>query len=431
MLDGLYYELTGILNRDNVSFMVYADREKEAMESLGAFVKRTTHCCDEEEGREGVDFRDFIQYDSLITLEVYLDNSCNANKLNDVALLSSIPTMPIVEFRIKVKDTFCFGYFNAVLKVYYKRQLEGNAASLSRNDSVVFVMENLIANNLYRFNFGDVIQGGRADLTINDKYGNKVAVYFFTIKGINPKVNDVYYFIDDMGYSSDYKMFKKFITLEPGLPLPKYLSDKLKQFNPYDMSHKDLYKNWNAYSRCPNLSNNGDGGWGLGQLTKPKPSSQALWDWKQNVIGSYLLIDDDVTSDGKRRVVRDKLNADMLIVDKWDSYHPNNLVKLIDTTYGGIKWRYAIIPPFNYPASSYYDRICNYFKQPINSDKEFSFLDACVIMAYNGYKGNKIGGKYVNFLYIHENNNDKPEWYISDNYYNYVEKVSEIKIPQH
>ena len=39
--------------------------------------------------------------------------------------------------------------------------------------------------------------------------------------------------------------------------------------------------------------------------------------------------------------------------------------------------------------------------------------------------------KYVNFLYIHENNNDKPEWYISDNYYNYVEKVSEIKIPQH
>ncbi len=434
MLEGLHAQLGYILNSGAHLWFNFAENEKNAMKTLESFVKRNIHCCDPETRRnESMVYREFIQYDSLITLEVKLDNSCNPNKLNDVAYISSDPSMPKVGFTIDVKgDTSgtCYGYFKNVLKIYFARKTK--KASLNRKDTVKFVMNDLLLGNYYQFNFDDIIQGGRADMTIYDSFGDKVAEYFFTIKGLNPTAKAVYEYIEDMGFINDYKLFKKFITHEQYKPFPNTLTDKLKQFNPKNIGHDNLRKNWDAYSECPLLSNNKDGGWGLSQLTNPKPFAQALWDWKTNVNEAYLLIDDNGTPDGKRRVVREKLNNDLDVVENWDAFHSNDLVSLIDTIYGGIRWRYSITPPFNYPASSEFDRIVNYFTQQNTTDNQLSFLDACVMLAYNGYKGNKIGNKNVNFLYVHQdNNNPKPEWRISDNFYKYVKGVSEQKIPQH
>lgn len=99
----------------------------------------------------------------------------------------------------------------------------------------------------------------------------------------------VYDYIDDQNYSDDFWFLKQMATHENGAH-PQTLNAKLWQFNEYNASRENLHEDWDASSRCPNLSSNRDGGWGLTQLTVPKPRKEALWNWKNNIDDAYELL---------------------------------------------------------------------------------------------------------------------------------------------
>lgn len=60
-----------------------------------------------------------------------------------------------------------------------------------------------------------------------------------------------------------------------------------------------------------------------------------------------------------------------------------------------------------------------------------SYLDACLLLAYNGYGGTENNGdkKYKNYLKLIALPNTKPYWTTKDNSENYVKKISEQAVP--
>jgi len=207
----------------------------------------------------------------------------------------------------------------------------------------------------------------------------------------------------------------------------------LRHFNPHNTSIESLRDDWNQSSRCPNLSDNKDGGWGLTQFTNPVPTSKALWNWKQNIDDAYWLLRHDVSnppdSIGKSYYVKNKIKQDLDVVNDWNDNpaNANNQVKLLDTTYAGIRWRYSIIPSFEK-----YSDIKDYFTQTEANEAERSFIDASIILAYNGYGGNELeDGRYVNFLYAtRPEEGEKPKWKILDNQNDYVERICTSDLPK-
>ena len=172
------------------------------------------------------------------------------------------------------------------------------------------------------------------------------------------------------------------------------------QFNAYYQNSENLPSNWDAHSRCPYLTN--DCGWGLAQLTNPVPHSQVLWDWKANVQGAYHLLMED-----KRGLVltsrNDGLVASATAINDWNNrpINQNDQVEPYELDYGGITWRTGPSNLFNNNPL-----IDGVFDAKLAQD-ERSLLDACLIMAYNGY-----GGTEYNFIYINRDGNNKPFWFL-------------------
>lgn len=165
------------------------------------------------------------------------------------------------------------------------------------------------------------------------------------------------------------------------------------------------------------------------QLTNPEPPAQALWDWKYHIRFAYekVLL-------AKLSSINNYLKTDLAIVDEWNEglNREFDQVEKLDTTYGGIRWKIARSVLFG----SNYASLNSYFDGPL-ADGERSFLDACAMLAYNGFGGteqnasNGIPGGYKNFVFLKRDKEDlKPYWTIRDNSQNYVRKVSTRIVPQ-
>lgn len=339
--------------------------------------------------------------------------------------------MPQIDYILEYNNSLnsCVD-LNAEILVYFGR--ETDVIESNRRDTLRFNYYLLDLNTKYSIDFQDQFQGGRVDFILTDGNNDTLDVFHWTIKGKNPSAGRVYTYIDDKNYSDTFWFLKQIATHENGAH-PKSLGDPLHQFNPINANSEALREDWDQSSRCPNLSDNNDGGWGLTQFTNPIPSSNALWNWKVNLDDAYTLIWYDTTipntsEPGKSYFVRNKLNNDLNVVNKWndDSNNANDQVEIIDTTYAGIRWRYSITPRFEG-----YSSIESYFEQSEANDQERSFIDACLMLAYNGYGGNLINGRWANFLYAtRPAQGDKPEWKLLDNQNNYVSRLCTEFIPQ-
>jgi hypothetical protein len=114
-----------------------------------------------------------------------------------------------------------------------------------------------------------------------------------------------------------------------------------------------------------------------------------------------------------------ELTKDVNDVTLYETLNPNRPVEKVQVTYGNITYVMSDSPLFDdYPS---YDGVFNVV--PTGSQR--SILDACIIMAFNGYGGT--GGH--NFLYLTGNMNDGFVWNITDNQNDYVQKVTEQVVP--
>jgi len=370
---------------------------------------------------------------SFLSLALFIDNSCCPIYAYDrpVALVNDFPAMPQIEYELEYyKQLNSCVDLNAEIVVYFGRKTK--VTERNRKDTLRFNYHLLDLNTKYAIDFQDQFQGGRVDFILSDGNNDTLEVFHWTIKGDNPSAGSVYNYIDEKNYADTFWFIKQIATHENGAH-PNTLADPLRHFNPHNTSIESLRDDWNQSSRCPNLSDNKDGGWGLTQFTNPVPTSKALWNWKQNIDDAYTLIWYDTTipntsEPGKSYYVRNKLNNDLKVVNKWndDPNNENDKVEMVDTTYAGIRWRYSITPRFGG-----YSSIESYFDQSEANDQERSFIDACLMVAYNGYGGNLINGRHVNFLYAtRPAQGEKPGWRLLDNQNNYVSRICTEFIPQ-
>lgn len=328
--------------------------------------------------------------------------------------------MPEISFRLYYPEAFAAkfcGKFNVSFTIQFKK--ETNVKERDRDDlvtispSVIWPYYEVHLNDFVPIDFKGVMQGGRALIEVRKYLDNTLIKSFnFTIKGQNPLQGEVMQFANSK-YSNVWFMKKLIMHESSTLKIDAGL--EMEHFNPHNSSHEKLYKTRDAYSRCPKASNNGDGGFGLMQLTNPIPSSNALWDWKQNIKEGY-----DILISKIDEKVKPKLLPELNAVKNWNILpdNSNNKVKKISLTYGGITWKIG--------ASSIFDNgsttINNYFNETLGTN-ERSFLDACLLLAYNGYKGT--GNKNFLKLIVPSGETEKPYWTTQDNTNNYVKEISE------
>jgi hypothetical protein len=362
------------------------------MAEMENFIIRILNCCTGE-GRQVSQLSDYDP--NLLSIELCLDNSCQNDPPNSIALISSSPNMPQITFRVfYYGDTLC-SPIQAELRVTFKR----NTAVQSRNrmDSIQVFIPDIEMNFDYTFNTEEEIQGGRAEIILWDQYDTKIKSFKFTIKGQNPSARDVYDYIDEMNYSDDFWFLKRISTHENGAH-PQSLESRLWQFNEYNSTTEDLQNNWDASSRCPNLSGNRDGGWGLTQLTEPKPDKMALWSWKDNIDdANTLLIDKADDLDG---IVDDWCD----IIALWNTNNPSDPASgHAPYEHSGITWVHAL--------NEVYDGIVDietHFPDTLVNEEK-SFLDAMIIKYFNG---NGAGNDDHIFYYLVHPSNQKPSWNI-------------------
>ena len=152
-----------------------------------------------------------------------------------------------------------------------------------------------------------------------------------------------------------------------------------------------LAEDWDAYSRCPNASANGDGGWGLGQLTDPVPESNSLWNWEANVDDTYkrILV--------KRGEMMNKLNGYLNSIRVYEHAHGDTIKVPGHADFeDGITWVHSLSSIFQ--GLTTYD---DHFNQ-IPEEGEASFLDAMLLKRYNGLGnvGNPNFAKIIITLFI-------------------------------
>lgn len=379
--DGLISELEMTLNSDIENPYTFAQREKDAIGRMKSFVQRLEICC--YANRAGRQFSDIDS--SLLNINVCIDNSCEYEENGTeeegiVAIIGSLPSMPEIGFSLEYfGDTLCSG-LNAKLKVYYER---------GRQDSIVVEIEEIEIGYYYQFDFGDIalisgglvrplIQGGRAELIITDQFEEFLKSFKFSIKGQNPTALDVYS-LCDVSPDNEIWFLKQLLTHESG-SFPQGLNSKLKQFNHFDASQEDLWTSWDAYSRCPNASDNGDGGWGLGQQTNsPIPERQVLWDWRANVHDAYRRLEYD-----KKVIYRTYITQRLTRISDWEENNP--LMPPVsghtDFNHGGVTWTHSMSPLFSGEPNSWHD----HFSTPLEPGNR-SFLDAAYMKLYNSQGG--------------------------------------------
>jgi len=367
---------------------------------------------------------------NLFSISLCIDNDCNSGSSNTIALISSFPFMPEISFTLEYygpdeEEIFDCTSLEAVLRITYERETAVN--SRNRNDLQIFSIPKIGFGYSYTFNTANLFQGGRAELLIIDDSGNELASNFFSIKALNPTANQVYTYIDNSNYETVFWFLKRIVTHENGAH-PRTLSSKLFQFNEFNAEAENLLDDWDAYSRCPLLSSNRDGGWGLAQLTLPVPRSKALWSWKTNIDDAYNLLV------GKAISVRNRTTNWVTTAERWNLENPGDTVVWHeDYEHGGITWVHAV--------NNYFENnttISNYFPNRDFAENEKSFLDAMIIKTYNGLGGGAGDTHFYHLIGATRGENgeiSKPYWSVDPtahygggvNYY--VRSISRTNIP--
>jgi len=417
-LIGLNHEILASLNNNlgngNLTFL----NEINGMNKLKEFIIRVQNCCDLEGFNGNASSRSLIDT-SLLSIDLCIDNSCQNDPPNSIAIISPAPYMPQISFKLNYTgDTICTT-IKAELRITFKR----NTAVTARNrrDSIQIIIDNVEMGYNYLFNTGNQFQGGRAQIILWDQLNSKIKSFKFTIKGQNPTAMDVYDYIDERNYSDDFWFLKQIATHENGAH-PQTLGSKLWQFNEFNATKEDLQLDWDEYSRCPILSLNRDGGWGLTQLTLPIPKKITLWSWKSNIDTAYHLL-----TAVKAYEIRNTLTNNWLpSIVAWNTLHPSDEVTgHTDYEHGGMIWIHALNEIYNGVTD-----IENHFPDTLTNG-ERSFLDGMIIKYYNGIGG---GNDDHHFYYLVRPTNQKPYWAIDPtadyggiNYY--VRDISETFIP--
>lgn len=385
----------------------YQQKAVEAMRAFNSMIQRAKDCCLGSRSSSTIDT-------SLLKIQACLGD-CNANfaTQNSVTLIVD-NAMPLISFRLYYPPQFSFmcSKLFVQLGIHYIR--ETNVPHRNRNDYEVFEVYDMGLNDFVTVDFGGAIRGGRAEIIVKETplSPDVLKSFKFTIKGKNPKIGDVMEYLEDE--YSEVWFFKK-MALKESATDAMDASLEMEHFMPYKASNENLHEDWNADSRCPKASYNGDGGFGLMQVTHPKPSSQALWDWKQNISEAYDILIVKIDEQ-----VKPKLLPELAIVEMWNSDPSNPKIDKIVIDYGGVIWKMGGSPVFGDESSA----INNYFNESLTGE-ERSFLDACLMLAYNGYGGT--GNK--NFLKLVTPQQGKPYWATKDNSNNYVKKISERAVP--
>lgn len=440
-LNNLQAELLANLNDPNMDYSFYAEKESRVMDLLNEFLIRKIKCCDgRSRVNEDVDT-------SLLKILLCIDNCGQQYSPEHSIGLIANNSMPEIGFKIYYPDNNICAELDARMKIFYKR----GCNSYTRNDSIVFTGYNYKLNDFVFVDFGTrsvfgkefpVIEGGLAEILITNIFGDTLKIFRFSIKGVNPKIGEVMKYLDTVQFSINNTLynniwFLKRLTLhESASGKNSSASDTMLQFNYYYRNKERLnlaYDNdnfWEESSRCPNFSANRDCGMGMTQLTALddplpyRPPAQALWDWKCNIYGAFRLLMI------KKNYVKSYAESDIDVVNTWNNENPNDLVEKFSIEYAGVTWVMSNSIAFDFSSN----KIDNYYDVVADED-EYSFLDACAMIAYNGYQGTnfKIASPwtpYKNFVFAQTvSPNDKPTWVVDDNINNYVLEIMHTNTP--
>lgn len=398
---GLISLLNGIL-RDAGSIDEYELAKIKAISEVDKFVARNTRCC--AEGRVATD--DMAKSNSEdIKINVCVDGGlCGIIgylKENEIAFITAEPRMPEIEFVLDYEEnsTACLAPLKAELKITYKRQVPGDHTK-DRDDETSFYIDDVKVGNRYKFDLGDVVVGGRAEIIIRDSDNLIVETFDFTIKGTNPKVLAVINHIVEKDYDVYYWFLLKLLIKESrqrGSPAVNSLGSYMNQFNNYQSSKEDLHLDWNESSRCPNMSN--DGGWGFGQITSGYPPPEELWNWKKNIDAAVRFLNQ------KAVFVKEKIEYDYVPkIIAYETAEPSDPVEpRLPYEDGGVSWVHAMNNYFDINFSPAID--IEFDTRPL-VEGEGSFLDAMIIKLYNGAPS----ANYYHIRIV----NSKPTWSVRD-----------------
>jgi hypothetical protein len=342
-----------------------------------------------------------------------------------VLLITAEPAMP--DIRARVNGAVGRKYMMKCV-IQYNRPCVANGVNRSPNQTSSFPVsgwEEVDAGELWDIDFGTdaetnrpKIRGGIAYLIIAQDSVVLDTIRFF-IKGTNPTVQQVNTFVNQAPYNTLW-FFKKIIFHESGTP--NNLTAQARQFNVYNANHENLAENWNAFSRCPNFGQ--PCGWGLMQLDNPRPSAQALWDWKANIEFAYDLMQD------KRQAVINNLNNAWLTIS---TLLPNTTINVIDQNIDGtITYRHQRSTHFAH-------NIDNHFGD-LATAPERSLIEACWIKTYNGLATPDGSRHYYRFEPGNEDQRTPHQWHIYDyatwtdasgriHYNYYVREIGEQQTP--
>ena len=129
---------------------------------------------------------------------------------------------------------------------------------------------------------GDDIRGGRMEL--RTQLGSVVLTNLFHIRGHNPSDDEV----EELLAGAPW-WFARAIVQHECAYTPEH---GYRQFNTTGTLGTNIQGvATNDYQWCPNRSSDGIG-WGLMQLTNPRPTAQQLWDWRANVQGGLDVLTD-------------------------------------------------------------------------------------------------------------------------------------------
>lgn len=422
-MEGVENECQGILNQLNKS-----DSEKkiEVLELVGKFISRTINCC----GGSGTREQRYSSYidTSILQIGVCFDN-CGLNYIeeDEIAIIEN-NEMPVIGFKIIYPEALIISCSELFVRFSVKYVKDVNGVDRDRDDVFTKTFDEVLLNDYLQIDFDSIqvfdvqwplIQGGRAKIEIleNRLSPTPIKTFDFTIKAHNPNIATVMEHLQGAPYD-DFWFFKRLIMHESGT-FAQNVSAEMKQFNSFNASSENLHETWEAFSRCPNASANNDGGFGLTQLTNPIPSSQALWDWKCNVYGAY-----DLLVNEKRTIVNAVFDDDFMRLDEWNNnpVNENDAIEKVSLDYAGVTWSMSESTAFG----DGYERINSYFNDDLE-EGERSYLDACLLVAYNGFGGMNNN----NFLHLSSGSDmiPKPQWMISDNQNNYVEEVVTQQVP--
>ncbi len=406
-----------ILNQNFNDPFDYKDREIEVMLQLAQQIIRTTNCCGGLGEKSGLS-------PDLMDIKVDVDNSCEDFGECDIALISGFPRMPQISFTLNYDDDVsCVAPFHCYLKIYYQRS--------PRNDEVLIDIGEVELDFPYEITYPvttflgtdwDVIQGGRAELIVNDINGSLFKSFNFSIKGQNPSAYDVFSYIDERTAYNNLWFMKKMILHESGTHLDGDITRPVKQFNPRNQSAEDLWGSWNASSRCPNRSEDNQG-WGMGQLTNsPLPDKLTLWDWKANIASMvYRLVQTENAASPTRmnKVIANRI-ADLpnwAAVKQWNEFHDDKVT--LSKEYAGVTWRFSTSPLFANLTNQSLGQFNDVLKEG-----EKSVLDGCLIKYYNDGNTHDL---FMKIIVV----SGKPIIKLQDNAGDYVSDVLTISIPQY